>query len=1016
MESVGPVLSAQRTNDRRFNKDDTVTISPHTGGGIGRFVQYTQDGAMIDVKGDLRELAIDQFSAPSRDLSNGNEWFHVTVEPTTTGTMNDKPEFRSGDMVQVADVYGSAMGSGFGVFVAYSTDGKQCIISFDGEEILVPTANVASVLEQDAKDNFGEMDNDGNLSPMSLGSENVKIEGPEMDHRDEFSKWMASVEEALSMETTCTEDGLGNQSTCECGNWECEVCFPPETGSQVPGTVVVGADDGLIEPEMGQPGIGMAGAKPVHCPTCGHEHDNGFSHDDDEQGLEVEIPLMGDEFSFDEEDNQMELEPQAEERPRSGKGKLLGKVIQKFVRTGDEGEDSPLTYGEDNLDEDFGDEDQSEMIGKISYMQDMGLSKANQHYTEEQLAGLPPEQLKSIHNQVMGGMAEATKPTKPKTQTFNPDEVDDILNPRPSHPIAKSGDGEFNDTLPEPDAIPTMPTSSAADTRRKTQNINPSELMRDYMSRINPEAGADEPELEPQDPENELVIRSADDVPSVISSAMQATGVQTPEWHTVDNLPGYQQRNVRGMGRQVFGMFTSTPLEQIRTIANVEGQGPNTDAEMRAVASWLQNNAEDLGEVELSHGRAIPGYRPDVKEYRANGIRFHVVRDPMGQYIYAYPDADARTPGGQGMIGQERPQLSEAGEMKYRPSLLEQLKFDEIIRDFIKESEDVSLDEEELDESSLSKLIGKQKGGQKLVKWLHSRHKLANLADLQPQPFNERMLWKEFKRNPDNFVVVSAENGVAGIKPYEKQIRDRMEAARKRGREYDPGGDSTLQYQIIAFTDDGEQIDPALLQPKPEEGEERDIDPTVMKARMGKISGRDIQNPDNVFNLLAEQIGALKTVYLATGAVEREKMAKRAELKKPEGKMAENEALTAVFKRVRPVLKKLANTALSQISNRAKRYLEGGNFEAGQKVMATGAKLRQLLATIDTIRDLDIGAAQFGTAENTLATQIKRAITGASGSNPGTPGYQEYLNNAARGKAAELKPILDALRDTLVGL
>ncbi len=88
-----------------------------------------------------------------------------------------------------------------------------------------------------------------------------------------------------------------------------------------------------------------------------------------------------------------------------------------------------------------------------------------------------------------------------------------------------------------------------------------------------------------------------------------------------------------------------------------------------------------------------------------------------------------------------------------RVSILEQIKWDEdILEAFI-------------EESSLSKLIGRQQGGQNLVRWLHKKHKLGNEAELVPAPFNERIFWKQFKSNPDDFIIVTAQNGVAGIKP-----------------------------------------------------------------------------------------------------------------------------------------------------------------------------------------------------------------------------------------------------------
>jgi len=1123
MESVPAVI---------IKKDATVMVNPRVGGGTARYMHSTPNGAMVDIKGIARELGHDDFSLPERDYEDpyqkGNDWFHVSDQNDTPGSMKDKPEFRPGDMVKIADVYGSVIGPGFGIFVAYGTTGKDCIISFDNKEIVVPTTNVGAVLEQNSKDNFDEMDNDGNLSPMSLGSENVKIEQPQnsgmqsrepaMDQRDEFSKWMDTVEEAMTDEGKPELEEDFPMNECGCDQWDCPVCFP---------------DTGMGHPEMGGPEMGAEvvgmGGEGEACPTCGHVHGGHEEHgeleaipfevefEDGSSGgigtggmaqmavgeddaavaafkakggqvqklpymnrprnpalafgskhigsaagtgnrsqqrggsANVNVPGKSSRITPDVAGGQgkvvsdpnkrlfnpkplgdLEEEPMDfTEKPKSGKGVKLGDIVKKteFRKTG--GQNSPMTHGEENLgEEDFdtmGDNESSGIIDQIMNMQEMGLSKSSKMYdraTLEQMSQTNPESISQIQQEVMGDVSEeqgAPKPTKTKKSHYL-DDFDDILNPKQDH-LPANVEPEGDDDVEGGNQSPaSLPTSSRADTQARTRSMNPSDQMRDWMSRINPEVGADEPAI-PDAPQNELVVRTARDVPAVISNALQAAGIQSPEWHTVNNLPGYNQQRTRGMGRQLFSMFTSTPLENIKTIANVDGQGPNSDAEIRAVAGFLRDNAEDLGEVDVSHGMAIPGYHPDVKEYRANGIRFQIVRDPMGQYIYAYPDADARIQGGG--QGQEQlpggqpgrgnpPRLRESDEessMKsfMRPTLFEQLKWDEEIFAVLKET---AIEEEVLDESSLSKKLGKEKGGQNLVRWMHNKHKLSNEADLQPAPFSERLLWKEFKSNPDNFVVVSAENGVAGVKPHEEFIRKRTEEFRKKGKTYNPAGDSTLPYQIIAFTDDGQQVDPSLFRQPTEPGEEpeqRHPDPTVMRARMGKISGRDMQNPTNTFNLLADQIGALKTVWVASGAVEREKMKGRAD-SRVTTKMPEQEATQKIFNRVRPVLKTLANQALLQINNRAKRYIEGGNFEGAQKVAASGQKLKQFLATID--KSGEVALPGYGT----ITQQIRKVIADASGSPAGSEGFRDYLDSAAKGNSAQLKPILDALRDNLVNL
>lgn len=1123
MESIPAVFPDQGPKHALIKQDATIMVDPSIGGGTARYMHSTPDGAMVDIKGVARELGADQFGLPERDYEDGykkgNDWFHMSVNPDTPGTTGERPEFRSGDMVKIADVYGSVIGPGFGVFIAYSTSGQECIISFDNKEIVVPTANVGAVLEQNAKNNFDEMDNDGNLSPMSFGSENIKVEEPAMDQKDEFSRWMSAVEEALKTEGAPVQESMPMTNQCGCGAWNCPVCFP-----EVDAEVVA-----VDEPHDHNHGTGCPACQGMGCPACDgseleviglvpdademDENDDAIAAFKSKGGEITQLPYMGGRKEKNaagktmssshiggargvqgdmpgkgrlpsgnkpivgEEDNQFV------EKPKSGKGVKLGNIVQRTEVIPTDGHESPLSMADhdsmvdeeiplDANPEDYGkagrylqkhfdssmgedhnmgwesggvetgmDPEMQEMMDKIMSIQDMGLSKDNVHYTEDQLMHYSPEEMRACFDRVMGTttaqadegyapgtaptMPEAVKPTATKHHHHELDDLDDILSPKQAH-LPANVEPEDDDTVPADTDSMKLPASSRENTMRKVGAITPTDQMRDFMNRINPDVGADEPAI-PDMPQDAVVVRTAADVPAVINTAMQAAGMQNPEWHTVNNLPGYMQRNIRGMGRQLFSMFTSTPLENIQTLANVNGQGPNTDAEMRSVAGWLMNNAEDLGTVDVNHGMAIPGYEPDVKEYRANGIRFQVVRDPMGQYIYAYPDADARLqgpeqgqdqlPGGLGNM----PRLRESGEnIEYKPTLFEQMKWDE------------EIDEALIDESSLSKMIGKQKGGQALVQWLHRKHKLSNEAELEPVKFTSELLWSQFKSNPDDFVIVSGDRGVAGIKPSEKYVNDMKARMARKGKDYNPGGDSNLPYQIIAFTDDGQQVDPALLRPKTddEDGEEEKFsDPTVIKARMGKTIGKDLLNQNNTFQLLNDQIGPIRTVWISgwhgyrggksevephsKGSVEREKMGKRADMKKTAPEMDVTNAVNAVFKRVRPVLKTIAHQALSHIHRRAQRYIEGGNFEAAQKVASSGAKLKELLIALDTTNDIRISPGEYG---NALSVGITKAIQKLSGGDVRSDEFKKYANEAASGNVAALRPILDALRETFVAL
>jgi hypothetical protein len=395
-------------------------------------------------------------------------------------------------------------------------------------------------------------------------------------------------------------------------------------------------------------------------------------------------------------------------------------------------------------------------------------------------------------------------------------------------------------------------------------------------------------------------------------------------------------------------MFTNTPIENIKKLANVYGQVPNTDAEMRAVAGCLRDNAEDLGEVEVNHGMAIPGYKPDVKEYKANGVRFHVVRDPMGQYIYAYPEQDAKLnvgndQEGQGRIGANMPRLRESTGL----SLFEELRLDEQLRDSLKE---LALTESEMiAESSLSKIIGyhpgpagrqeKNQGGWNLLKKLHADMKFSDTADIQRLPLKRDVLYGMFKNDPDHFLIIVGTDGVASIRPSEEYIDHSW--SKKNNKPFDPNTekvDPHLQYQVLAFKNNGAELASSLFkdpeaEKKAKEREEKlksagkdddsfqTRDKTVIRTRMGLYHGKDTQVDFNIFQKLPEEIGELKAAYLVgfyalrgdtakgfepeirphTGAVERSKLAHRAAagprdagVKKPAGGFAKDpEAMAA---------------------------------------------------------------------------------------------------------------------------
>jgi hypothetical protein len=182
--------------------------------------------------------------------------------------------------------------------------------------------------------------------------------------------------------------------------------------------------------------------------------------------------------------------------------------------------------------------------------------------------------------------------------------------------------------------------ASAADTRAATANITPTDDMRDLLSRINvPDDGYDDDYAD--DDFNEPV--TTDNLPAVISReiAMTDPNMVNPDWHTVSNLPGNMSRAIRTLGRSLFGAFTRTPTNDITMIGNLGGQGPNSARDVRAVTAWIREHGRDVDTANIDFDASIPGYGADIKQYNAGGVRFMIVRDQFGEYVYAWPESDS---------------------------------------------------------------------------------------------------------------------------------------------------------------------------------------------------------------------------------------------------------------------------------------------------------------------------------------------------------------------------------------
>lgn len=200
--------------------------------------------------------------------------------------------------------------------------------------------------------------------------------------------------------------------------------------------------------------------------------------------------------------------------------------------------------------------------------------------------------------------------------------------------------------------------AAKAETERAARGVNLDAKSMKHLDDLHKNMPAgDDDETEPKPPSDELVVRKASDVPKVISSAMVAAGFVDPDFHLVSNLPGNMSRAIKQLGKALFGAFTKTPTESISMIGNLSGMGPNSPKEVNSVASYLKKHGEDLGPGDIDFEPVMPGYKAKIHNFTADGMHFMMVKDHMGDYIYAWPSADTKEGSATGRVGHDQKKL-----------------------------------------------------------------------------------------------------------------------------------------------------------------------------------------------------------------------------------------------------------------------------------------------------------------------------------------------------------------------
>lgn len=697
---------------------------------------------------------------------------------------------------------------------------------------------------------------------------------------------------------------------------------------------------------------------------------------------------------------------------------------------------------------------------------------------------------------------------KTKTQEKNPlswiDDFDipDFSEKLPSAP-KQSGVDKPEDNKPKDDSQASLPKSSRDETRRRAANVrlgpNAGDPLRGYVPDPDDE---EEPDLDPQrldigEPEP---LINPENLPSILSYDLVPEDEIWPEWHAIENLPGYLSNVIRSVGRKTMGNYTRTPLEKIATIAYLLPPGeefdpndstprPNTPAEIKRVTEYLRDNATKLGTETAKHP-PLPDYEAQVTQYSMNGIRFKMVVDTIrgqrvGMYIYAWPEKDSvrnvddeqgrlENPSSSGTkrirefketnnfknldlskkieFIENSSSVSELDEILNYPTLPKVLI--SIINNRIKDLETKNLKESNMKKRSyslnefaapaatlklklhqqiqemrvdpvvlaevhaalarelkqkklnrsLSRLIGTEPSGKKLIRLLHKKHRLSDTAVYVDHDMNERMMWKLFKNHPDNFQIIIGTDGVAAIKPFEDDIKRGM---LRKGDDYNPATDTTLRYQIVAFR--GEKlVDPELLRMPVEPGdepEERDVDPTVMRARGGIPSKRDVR-ASNIFDLLKEQIGQLTRIAITKGAVEREKISQRAHIKKGHGFDPRIDYVDDLAIKINPIVIKLLTNLNSEIyTDRRSMNLEP---EDEVKLVQAQARIKDLLNKIKQDQVSGRSTALY----QTVTSAIDRVTN--TRFNPEKRNQWAYdLLHSQEGRTAKIGEFLEVIRQGL---
>ncbi len=238
-------------------------------------------------------------------------------------------------------------------------------------------------------------------------------------------------------------------------------------------------------------------------------------------------------------------------------------------------------------------------------------------------------------------LTEADKPTDIKDRT----EIDwetMFDEPASKGELSTGRKSSAADKSASPKAAPKLKVGSRADAARKTAGMQ----MTPDMARMLGGLNIPDDQLEPEPPSQAVVPHepvTLANVPATISREIEMSdpSMVNPTFLRVADLPGNMNRAILTLGKSLFRSFTKTPTKDIVMIGNMGGMGPHSTKEVRSVANWVADNGREVDTAHMDFGPTMPGYEADVKQFSTAGVRFMLVRDQFGDYIYGWPEGDS---------------------------------------------------------------------------------------------------------------------------------------------------------------------------------------------------------------------------------------------------------------------------------------------------------------------------------------------------------------------------------------